>query len=127
MKAGLFLIFSLIVLTSICDTISQLFLKASINSIGEFSSRRIKNVIRFILKLILMPKAWLALFFSTLSLCIWLMVLSKADLNFAFSLDSMHYIFIALASGLILKEKVGAMRWMGTLGIVVGIALVTIS
>jgi drug/metabolite transporter (DMT)-like permease len=39
----------------------------------------------------------------------------------------MHYIFIALASGLILKEKVGAMRWMGTLGIVVGIALVTIS
>jgi uncharacterized membrane protein len=74
-----------------------------------------------------MPKAWLALIFSTMSLCIWLVVLSKADLNFAFSVDSMHYIFIAIACGLILKEKVGLMRWAGTLLIVVGIAFVMIS
>jgi len=127
MKPGLFIIFTLIVLTSICDTFSQLFLKICINSIGEFSTRRIINVLKFILKLILMPKAWLALLFSTLSLILWLLVLSKADLNFAFSVDSMHYIFIAFASRLILKEKVGKMRWIGTLLIVVGIALVTLS
>lgn len=127
MKPGLFLIFTLIVLTSICDTFSQLFLKSSINSIGEFSTRKIMNVLKFILKIILMPKAWLALLFSTLSLCLWLIVLAKADLNFAFSVDSMHYIFIAFASGLVLKEKVGLKRWVGTLLIVVGIALVAIS
>ena len=127
MKPGLFIIFTLIVLTSICDTFSQLFLKICINSIGEFSTRRIINVLKFILKLILMPRAWLALLFSTLSLILWLLVLSKADLNFAFSVDSMHYIFIAFASRLILKEKVGKMRWIGTLLIVVGIALVTLS
>jgi len=127
MRSGLLLIFTLIVLTSICDTFSQLFLKTSINSLGEFSSRRIINVLKFILKLILLPKVWLALMFSTLSLCIWLIVLSKADLNFAFSVDSMHYIFIAFASGLFLKEKVGTMRWAGTLLIVVGIAFVILS
>ncbi len=127
MKTGLILIFSLIVLTSICDTISQLFLKNSINSIGEFSSRHLKNVIKFIIKIVLMPKAWMALFFSTLSLCIWLIVLSKADLNFAFSLDSMHYIFIAFTSRLFLKERVGAMRWAGTLLIVIGITFVMLS
>jgi uncharacterized membrane protein len=124
---GLFLIFALIVLTSACDTFSQLFLKSSINSLGEFSSRRLVNIARFILKLILMPRAWLALVFSTLSLCIWLIVLSKAELNFAFSVDSMHYIFIALASGLLLKEKVGKMRWTGTLLIVAGIACVMLT
>jgi hypothetical protein len=90
MKPGLFIIFTLIVLTSVCDTFSQLFLKICINSIGEFSTRRIINVLKFILKLILMPRAWLALLFSTLSLILWLLVLSKADLNFAFSVDSMH-------------------------------------
>lgn len=127
MRSGLLLIFGLIVLTSICDTICQLFLKTSINSLGEFSSRRLINVLRFILKLILMPKAWIALLFSTLSLCIWLIVLSKADLNFAFSVDSMHYIFIALASGLILKEKVGVLRWTGTSLIVVGITFVMLT
>ena len=127
MKTSLFLIIGLIVLTSICDTISQICLKTTINSLGDFSSRHLKNVLRFILKLILKPKAWLALIFSTLSLIIWLLVLSKADLNFAFSVDSMHYIFIAIGSSLLLKEKVGGMRWLGTLSIVVGIILVTIS
>jgi uncharacterized membrane protein len=39
----------------------------------------------------------------------------------------MHYIFIALASKLILKEGVGFKRWIGTILIVVGIILVTIS
>jgi len=126
-KTSLFLIIGLIVLTSICDTISQICLKATINSLGEFSSRHFKNVVRFILRLILKPKAWLALVFSTLSLIIWLLVLSKADLNFAFSVDSMHYIFIALGSSLLLKEKVGGIRWLGTFSIVVGIILVTIS
>jgi len=114
-------------LTSICDTISQICLKTTINSLGEFSSRHLKNVLRFILKLILKPKTWLALIFSTLSLIIWLIVLSKADLNFAFSVDSMHYIFIALGSSLLLKEKVGGVRWLGTLSLVVGIVIATIS
>jgi hypothetical protein len=47
-----------------------------------------------------MPRLWVGFIFSIISLCIWLFVLSKADLNFAFSADSMHYIFIALAPGL---------------------------
>lgn len=127
MKTGLFLVIGLIMLTSVCDTISQICLKTTINSLGEFSSRHLKNVLRFILKLILKPKTWLALVFSTLSLVIWLIVLSKADLNFAFSVDSMHYIFIALASSLLLKEKVGGVRWLGTLSLVVGIVIATIS
>jgi drug/metabolite transporter (DMT)-like permease len=52
-------------------------------------------------------------------------VLSKADLNFAFSADSMHYIFIALASRFVLKEKMGFRRWLGTGLIVVGIVFLS--
>jgi uncharacterized membrane protein len=65
--------------------------------------------------------------FSTLSLCIWLVVLSRADLNFAFSVDSMHYIFIALTSRYILKERVGLKRWLGTILIVCGIIIVSLN
>jgi uncharacterized membrane protein len=74
-----------------------------------------------------MPRLWLAGLFSLLSLCIWLFVLSKSDLNFAFSLDSMHYLFIAFASRLVLKEKVCFRRWLGTLLVVTGIVIVSIS
>jgi drug/metabolite transporter (DMT)-like permease len=126
MKLPLFFILFLLVLTSACDTISQLFLKTAINSLN-FSINSIKKTFGFIVKLIMIPWVWIGFIFSCLSLFIWLFVLSRVDLNFAFSLDSMHYIFIAFASGIILKEKVGFTRWMGTILIVAGIILVTLS
>ena len=116
----------LIVLTSICDTTSQMCLKFSINSL-KINVDGIKKAFLFVLMLLRIPRVWVGFLFSTLSLFFWLFVLSKADLSFAFSVDSMHYIFIAFASGVILKEKVDLQRWMGTLLIVVGIIIVTLS
>ena len=127
MKSGLFPVLSLIVATSICDTINQLFLKSSIDSLEVSSANSVKGILRFIFRLIIIPRVWVGGVFAILSLCIWLVILSKADLNFAFSLDSMHYIFIALASQYILKERVGFRRWLGTILIVIGIFLVSLS
>jgi len=127
MKVGLFFILFLIVLTSICDTINQIFLKSSINSLKVSLTANIIKILQFILKLIRIPRLWIGFLFSVVSLCIWLFVLSKVDLNFAFSVDSMHYIFIAFASGLILKEKVCFRRWTGTIFIIIGIILVSLS
>ena len=127
MKEGLIFIFFLIVLTSICDTTNQLFLKSAINLLELTSPVTIKKIIRFIVELIKIPRVWISFLFSVLSLSIWLFVLSKVDLNFAFSIDSMHYIFIAFASRHILKEKVGFKRWFGTIFIMIGIILVSLS
>jgi len=126
MKENLFLILFLIGFTSICDTIAQLFLKTSINRLNLHIDG-FKKVIIFIAKLLRVPRVYFGFIFSCLSLVIWLYVLSKTDLNFAFSLDSMHYIFIAFASSFILKEKVGSIRWVGTFLIVIGITLVALS
>ncbi len=127
MKVNLFFILSLIALTSICDTISQIFLKSTINSLSFNFSWHLIRFFKFILKIMLTPLVWAGLFFSITSLCVWLFVLSKADLNFAFSADSMHYIFIALASRFVLKERVNWQRWLGILSIIVGIVFVSLS
>lgn len=127
MKEGLAYILFLIALTSICDTINQIFLKSAINSLQVSLSANVLKILQFITRLIMIPRVWLSFLASTVSLCIWLFVLSKVDLNFAFSLDSMHYIFIAFTSRLFLKERVDARRWFGTIFIVVGIVLVTLS
>lgn len=127
MKEGLIFIFFLIVLTSICDTINQLFLKSAINTISLSSPITVKKIVKFIIELIRVPRVWFSFLFAVLSLCIWLFVLSKVDLNFAFSVDSMHYIFIAFASKQILKEKVNFKRWFGTIFITIGIILVSLS
>jgi len=127
MKEGLIFIFFLIVLTSVCDTINQLFLKSAINSLSLSSPITVKKIIKFIIELIIVPRVWISFLFGVLSLCIWLFVLSKVDLNFAFSIDSMTYIFIAFASRHVLKEKVGFKRWSGTIFIIIGIILVSLS
>ncbi len=126
MKEGVIFTLFLIVLTSICDTINQLFLKSAINSLPS-PSGSILNVVKFILRLILIPRVWISLLFSITSLCIWLFVLSRADLSYAFSADSMHYIFIAIVSRFILKERVGLKRWIGIVFIVIGIAVISFS
>lgn len=126
MKPKSLYIFFLIVLTSLSDTASQLLFKSSINSLN-FTVDGIKKIFRFVFRLLLTPKIWIGFGFSLMSLFLWLFVLSKADLNFAFSLDSVHYLFIGFASKFILKEHVGVKRWLGTILIVVGIFLVTLS
>ena len=120
-----FIIF-LIILTSACDTVSQLCLKFSINTIDMHVSG-IKKAILLVWKIALIPLAWFGLIFSCLSLIIWLYVLSKAQLSFAYAVDSMHYVFIALASSVLLKEKVGLRRWSGTILIMFGIVLVALT
>ena len=127
MKQGLFIVLSLIALTSLCDTINQLFLKSTIDSLNFTPSRNIIKIFKFIFQLIIKPRLWLGFGFSLISLCVWLVVLSKVDLNFAFSADSMRYVFIALASSFVLKERMGIRRWIGTGLIVIGIVFVSLS
>ena len=127
MREDLFLILFLIFLTSVCDTINQLFLKSAINRLDVSLSGNIIKIIRFIIRLILMPRVWIGGIFSLLSLCTWLLVLGMADLNYAFSVDSMHYVLIAFTSQFILKEKVCLRRWSGTIFIILGIVLVSLS
>ncbi|MDP2044257.1 MAG: EamA family transporter, partial [Candidatus Omnitrophota bacterium] len=111
----------------LCDTINQLFLKSTIDSLNFSLSFNIIKILKFVFQLLIKPRLWLGFVFSVISLCIWLLVLSKADLNFAFSADSMHYIFIAFASWLVLKERFSPLRWIGTGLIVAGIVIVSLS
>ena len=125
MKQTMFFIIFLIFLTDICDTISQLLLKSAINSL-DLHINTVRKVIRLMIRLVLNPRVLVGLVFSALSLFIWLFVLTKSDLNFAFSMDSMRYILIALASVFVLKEKISIVRWLGIFAVVCGIVIVAI-
>jgi len=125
MKRTLFFIIFLIFLTDLCDTVSQLLLKSAINSL-DLHINTIRKAIGLMIRLIMTPRVSAGCVFSALSLFIWLFVLTKSDLNFAFSMDSMRYILIALASVSVLKEKISIVRWMGIFTVVCGIVIVAI-
>jgi drug/metabolite transporter (DMT)-like permease len=60
-----------------------------------------------------------------LSAAVWLVVLSKVSLSFAYPFASLTYVLILLFDRLILHDTVSGLRWGGVLLIVVGIVLIS--
>jgi drug/metabolite transporter (DMT)-like permease len=59
-----------------------------------------------------------------LSAVVWLLVLSRASLSFAYPFASLTYVLILLADRFILHEDIPILRWVGVFAIVTGIILV---
>jgi drug/metabolite transporter (DMT)-like permease len=59
-----------------------------------------------------------------LSAVVWLMVLSRASLSFAYPFASLTYVLIVLADKLVLHEDIPVLRWAGVFAIMTGIVLV---
>jgi drug/metabolite transporter (DMT)-like permease len=70
------------------------------------------------------PAVWAGLFLFALSAFVWLAVLSRTSLSFAYPFASLTYVLILLADRFLLDQEVPALRWAGVAFIVVGIVLV---
>ncbi len=70
------------------------------------------------------PAVWAGLVLFGLSAVVWLAVLSRASLSYAYPFAATTYVLILLFDRLILHETVTAARWGGVALIVAGIVLV---
>lgn len=68
---------------------------------------------------------WAGLFLFGLSALVWLVVLSRASLSFAYPFASLTYVLILLFDRFWLNENVPALRWGGVAFIVTGIVLIS--
>jgi drug/metabolite transporter (DMT)-like permease len=59
-----------------------------------------------------------------LSAIVWLLVLSRASLSFAYPFASLSYAVIVLADRFLLQQRIPVARWAGVACIMVGIVLV---
>jgi len=71
------------------------------------------------------PLVWLGLLLFGLSALVWLAVLSRASLSFAYPFASLTYVIILFYGRFIADEPVSAARWGGVALIVAGILLVS--
>ncbi len=55
---------------------------------------------------------------------VWLLVLSRASLSFAYPFASLSYLLIVLADRFVLQEQIPPLRWAGVGFIMLGIVLV---
>ena len=113
-----------LILTSVTlAAVAQLTLKHGMNQVtantGELrlSAASLKDVA-------MTPAIWAGLVIFGLSAFVWLAVLSRASLSFAYPFASITYVLILLADRFILDQPIPALRWAGVAFIVVGIILV---
>jgi drug/metabolite transporter (DMT)-like permease len=69
---------------------------------------------------------WIGLCLLLIHITLYMLALKGADLSFALPLTAASYPLAALMARFYLREEVGTTRWIGTLLITVGVAIVAL-
>jgi drug/metabolite transporter (DMT)-like permease len=70
------------------------------------------------------PWIWAGVGLLVLHLVLYMVALGKADLSYALPMTALSYPLSALLAQVMLAERVGPTRWLGTLLITAGVAVV---
>jgi drug/metabolite transporter (DMT)-like permease len=108
-------------------TIGQLLLKHVMRDVGPVASAQIMSPLRIIQQLATNPVFLLAVALYALGFVIWLIVLSKLDLSYAYPILALSYSLVPLLSWLVFGEHISPMRWFGIAVICAGVAVVGLS
>lgn len=100
----------------------QLSMKQGSNVVGSIN---FSEPLQFLLSAFMNIYVVGGLFLYFLSSLIWIVVLSRVDLSFAYPLISIGYILVLLLSAFLFKEKVLPIHYGGVLLIVIGVFLIT--
>ncbi len=119
-KSLLMILFSISV-----AVVGQLFLKAGMDEIGPITLSDTKNGIVTLVKVATNGKVVLGLAIYALSAGVWLIVLSRVDLSFAYPLIGFSYIVVMLASRSLFNEPISAVRWAGAILISIGVVFIS--
>jgi len=103
---------------------AQITLKQGMRGIGPFAFS-LGNVIPVGIKIFLNPFVAMGLICYVVSVVVWLMVLSRVEVSYAYPLLSVGYIVVAFAGKTLLNESFGLDRWAGVLIIALGVYLIT--
>lgn len=117
----------LVLLSEILAAVGQVLMKRGANMAGVHNLRRVDAHISFLHDVLSKPSLWLGFCAMAASLIVWLIALAQGDLSLVFTLGSMQYILILILAHLFLGEEIDRMKVIGTLLVVLGIALMTVS
>ena len=103
----------------------QLCLKAGMRQIGDVDLRNLTHLGQTVMRTTALPAISIGLALYALSASLWLVVLSRMDLSYAYPLLSISYILIPLFAWLLFGEQIPPLRWFGILVVVVGVIIIS--
>jgi multidrug transporter EmrE-like cation transporter len=117
------MIFALILCGVLLNAGAQLLLKAGMSQIGHFEFS-LANAMPIGLKVLENPPIISGLFLYVMSVGVWLLVLSRVQVSFAYPMLSIGYVVNALAAYYLFGEPMTSLRMMGIFIIIAGVYLV---
>jgi multidrug transporter EmrE-like cation transporter len=114
----------LILLGVMLNAAAQLALKQGMRNIGYFDFR-LENFGRVFLDVATNPFVLAGLASYVVSVVVWLLVLSRVEVSYAYPLLSIGYIVIAFAGWCFFNESMSITRWAGIVVICMGVWLIT--
>jgi drug/metabolite transporter (DMT)-like permease len=119
MRTSLLLIFTSIFM----GVIGQILLKTGMSKIG-YISIKYSDIIQNVLKAFVSPYILVGILSYLLSMILWLIILSRVELSFAYPMVSAGYVFVIVLSYFILHENISLLRLIGAIMISVGILFI---
>jgi len=121
------MLFGFILLSVATAATAQLMLKHGMTQVTHHGAvpLDLKQPVESIRRVGVNASVWIGLAIFVLSAAIWLVVLSRVSLSFAYPFVSLTYVIILLFDGFILHEPVSGVRWAGVALIMAGILLIS--
>lgn len=114
----------LIIFGVMLNAMAQLAIKQGMRLIGYFDFH-LENVGRIFLAVATNPYILAGLTCYVVSVAVWMMVLSRVEVSYAYPLLSIGYIVTAFAGRLFFQETISVTRWTGIVVICLGVWLIT--
>lgn len=118
------MMFLLILLGVLLNAAAQLLLKAGMMQIGHFSFS-LANLIPIGLKIMMSIPIITGLCAYVVSVVVWLLVLSRVPVSYAYPMLSIGYIVNAIAAYYLLGEAMSVLRITGIFVIIAGVYMVS--
>lgn len=116
-----FINFGLILLNIGLAVSGQMLIKMGMKQVGYITS---DNLVNALWRAMLNPLVMAGLIFYFIAAFVWILVLSRVDLSYAYPMLSLGYIVILIISATILHEPVSLSRMFGTSFIILGVILI---
>lgn len=82
------------------------------------------SLIRMLPEMITNIYLWLAFFCYGISLIVWIVVLSRVELSFAYSFSSLGFVIVAIAGYFLFHERITGIRIIGIVMVCIGVFLI---
>jgi drug/metabolite transporter (DMT)-like permease len=120
------MLIGMILLSVAVAAVAQLALKHGMNRVNDQLAPATFSVDGASLRAVSKePFVWAGLALFGLSALVWLVVLSRVSLSFAYPFAALTYVLILVFDRFALEEQVPALRWAGVAFIAIGIFLVS--